>query len=205
MASNPLHSQMFHPNSQVILQLCSAKPIQLPDTQFSFNKTLSEENFQLYAFDTGPFKKRRSGRPNFPKRTLQEPSSATSAHKREDFFPSQLGHSGTKKKLQKQKPSSPTSTCDCISQSAPQICYAWPLLLTKQSILLTSQQYADYGIVLPDCCCPQGNLQTNNRSSLCFEQGAGYKITAITFLTLNKETLENKKDREKQKCPPSKP
>ena len=57
MASNPLHSQMFHPNWQVILRLCSAKPIQLPDTQFSFNKTLSEEHFQLYAFDTGPFKK----------------------------------------------------------------------------------------------------------------------------------------------------
>jgi hypothetical protein len=150
MASNPLHSQMFHPNSQVILRLWSAKPIQLPDTQFSFYKTLSEEHFQLYAFDTGPFKKRRSGWPNFPKRTLQEPSSATSAHEREDFFPPQLGHSGSKK-LQKQKPSFPTSTCDCISQSAPRICYAWPLLLprelTKQSILLTSQQHADYGIV----------------------------------------------------------
>lgn len=45
-------------------------------------------------FDTGPFKKRRSGRPNIPKRTIREPPSATSAHEREGFFPSQLGHSG---------------------------------------------------------------------------------------------------------------
>jgi hypothetical protein len=36
--------------------------------------------------------------------------------------------------------------------------------------------------VLPDRCCSQENLQTNNRSSLIFKQGAGYKIAAITSL-----------------------
>jgi len=152
MASNPLHSQMFHPNEirGWSFGCVQRNRFSCPTHSFHSIKPSRKSIFKLYAFDTGPFKKGRSGRPNFPKRTLQEPSSATSAHEREDFFPPQLGHSGSKK-LQKQKPSSPTSTCDCISQSAPRICYAWPLLLprelTKQSILLTSQQHADYGIV----------------------------------------------------------